>query len=426
MMPGSRSVSLPQLNLRGRGTRTPQHTFRTKHKAWQIAPFMIAPVLPGETLRNLLLQARAVSDPVAHSLIGWHLEYYFFYVKHRDLDHMNNNNTLQNMMIDPSTDTSAYDITADDVAMYEEYDLADVVDGKKWMTECHKKITVDWFRDEGEAASAASISGVYAAQILRTNWLDSVMSDTEYVAEDVNVDINSDTNIMASEIDEAMRQWQLLRVHGLTEMSYEDYLGTYGIQKPEELGFRSELIRYIREWKYPVNTIDPSSGAPSSALSWVIRDRADKNRLFREPGWIIGIHVARPKVYMSKQASNAASQMRNAYHWLPALMTNDPRVSMIEHAAGEGPLQNQTDGYWVDIRDLLMYGDQFVNFALTELDEGLIDLPTADLGKKYPSAADVDLLMEASASDWVHQDGIVSLNIATHQKDQSRTTADSG
>ena len=50
--------------------RSPKHTFRINTRPWQIQPFMIAPVLPGETLKNLTMQARVVSDPVKSKLVG--------------------------------------------------------------------------------------------------------------------------------------------------------------------------------------------------------------------------------------------------------------------------------------------------------------------------------------------------------------------
>ena len=46
---------------------------------------MIAPVLPGETLKNGLFQSRVISDPLKHRLLGAHKEYWFFYVRLRDL-----------------------------------------------------------------------------------------------------------------------------------------------------------------------------------------------------------------------------------------------------------------------------------------------------------------------------------------------------
>ena len=47
-----------------RKPRQPQHTFNVKAKPYELTPFMIAPVLPGESMTSLLMQARAVSDPV--------------------------------------------------------------------------------------------------------------------------------------------------------------------------------------------------------------------------------------------------------------------------------------------------------------------------------------------------------------------------
>ena len=85
----------------GRKQRRPVHTFQVRHRPWQIQPMVIAPVLPGETLENALVQARVVTDPIANPLIGWWIEYYFFYVKHRDLDARD---TLTSMMLtDAST-----------------------------------------------------------------------------------------------------------------------------------------------------------------------------------------------------------------------------------------------------------------------------------------------------------------------------------
>ena len=78
----------PAYERSNRVTRRPQHRFNLKTKLYQIQPLMIAPVLPGESLTNIMLQAQSWSDPLAAGVlrnIGWWKEYYFFYVKHRDL-----------------------------------------------------------------------------------------------------------------------------------------------------------------------------------------------------------------------------------------------------------------------------------------------------------------------------------------------------
>ena len=48
-----------------RKPRTPTHNFFVTHMPWQLQPFFIAPVLPGETLKNLTITGRMITDPLA-------------------------------------------------------------------------------------------------------------------------------------------------------------------------------------------------------------------------------------------------------------------------------------------------------------------------------------------------------------------------
>ena len=172
-----------------------------------------------------------------------------------------------------------------------------------------------------------------------------------------------------------------------------------------------ELIRYVKEWTYPTNTIDPLTGTPSSAISWSIQERGDKDRFCREPGFIFGVTVSRPKIYMSNMRGAAVELMSSAQRWLPAIMRDDPYTSLVKQAAASGPLQANTDAYWVDLKDLFLYGDQFVNFALTETNAGMVALPTAGLDKRYVTEAMIDGLFVTAGADMVKQDGVVRLSI---------------
>ena len=87
-----------------RRVRNPQHVFAVRQKPYQIVPFCLAPVLAGETLQNLLMQARVVTDPVKSPLAGWWHEQYWFYVKLADLSP---NGEYQQMLVDPEGDRSA-------------------------------------------------------------------------------------------------------------------------------------------------------------------------------------------------------------------------------------------------------------------------------------------------------------------------------
>ena len=47
-----------------RKMRAPHNNFHIKTRPWQIQPFCIFPVLPGETMQNAMWKSRVVSDPV--------------------------------------------------------------------------------------------------------------------------------------------------------------------------------------------------------------------------------------------------------------------------------------------------------------------------------------------------------------------------
>ena len=96
----------------------------------------------------------------------------------------------------------------------------------------------------------------------------------------MNVDLNADTQIKASEVEAALRQWEFMRYNNMTTMDYEDFLATYGVRSAPAENHKPELIRYIRDWSLPVNVVNSSTGAPVSAVSWKISESADKDRFF--------------------------------------------------------------------------------------------------------------------------------------------------
>lgn len=406
-------VTLAEVPRTSRINRHPQHPFQVRQRPWQIAPFFIAPVLPGETMRNLLLQARAVSDPVKSKLVGWWAEYYFYYVKMRDLT---GRDTFSAMMLDPTTSLAAFN----QAALVEYYHGTTTI---SWVKECLERIVTWDFRVDGEAWNTYMIGNLPAAQIMQKSWLDSVQNDAAHaVIADVNVDLNANATITASEVDKAMYQWQLLRTQGLTSMTYEDYLASYGVRPSLAEQHAPELVRYIRDWAYPANTVNPADGSVASALSWKIAERADKDRYFSEPGFLIGCSIMRPKVYLSKQKGTVTDVMTDLYAWLPAVLRDDFQASLRKVAALTSPLNANTDAYWLDLKDLLLYGEQFVNFDLTATDAGLVALPTAALQKRYASSTDADALFSAaSPANQIRQDGIVSLSISSSVRETSET-----
>lgn len=414
-------VDMPRVQ---RVMRRPQHPFQIRQKPFAITPFFMAPVLPGETLKNLLMQARVVSDPVLHPLIGWWQEFYFFYVKHRDLDARDD---LTNMMLSPNWTPAG---STEQETVEARYFHVGTASGNQinWGKLMMKRIVEEYFRNDGEAWDTWLIDGYPAAQINNNSWLDSAITATAMTAQDVDVEgPDANSTIQASEVDSAMRQWELLRMQNLTQQTYEEFLMTYGVKPDPVQENRPELVRYVREWTYPSNTINPSTGTPSSALSWSIAERADKDRYFKEPGFLFGVTVSRPKVYLSRQRGTLQSFMNNVYRWLPATLQKDMQASWASLTPAAGPLNtNQADSYWVDFRDLFIHGEQFVNFALASgaSGDGSVPLPTTAMQKRYPTETDMNNLFVdnvTAAKVYVRSDGIVNLTVASPVRDYSPT-----
>ena len=390
-----------------RRLRTPTHQFYLKHKPFTIAPFMIAPVLPGETLKNVLLQSNIVTDPIKNALIGWWVDHYIFYVKHRDLSVRD---TLTAMMLDPTEDVSALKQTVSADTRY-----YTAVGGIAWTAYCVNRIIEEYFRDEGETYSVL-IDGFHTAKINQKNWSDTLVPDTEMPAGGT-VTAGDDQQ----EMDAAYQQWQFLLAQGLTHMSYEDYLRSHGVRTDRVEVHRPELVRFTRNWQVPSNTVNPATGVPASAVRWSVAERADKDRFFTEPGFLVGLTVCRPKVYFGKQTGSVAGFMDNAFRWLPAIMRDEVYTSLAKFSAGTGPVPSASGAYWIDIRDLLLYGDQFVNTVLTNQDQGIMTgLPSAGLTNfEYPLEADVDALFASETAENVRQDGICRLSILGTQQDHT-------
>lgn len=416
------AINVAPLPKTGRVGRHPQHTHQIKVAPYAIQPFMLAPVLPGETLKNLMMQARVVTDPLKNPLVGWWIEHYYFYVKLRDLSIRDE---LENMILDPAWTASGAGI--EEATASAPYYFAGA--GVNWTKLCLQRVVEEFFRNEGEAWDDYLVDGMPAAAITGNSWLDSVMSRTDYdgsAAENPEITVGADDKISAREIDETMRLWEILRNNNFTQMDFEDYLRTFGIRpKQAEDPHVPELVRFNRDWSYPTNTVDAATGTPSSAVSWSISMRADKDRFFREPGFLLGVTVARPKVYLSNQKGSAAWLLRNAFTWLPALLQGDAAASLTAVADASGPLGDITDanGYVVDVKDILLYGDQYLNFDLVTDGKGSsLPLPTAGLQKRYVAALDDVKALFTTATDYkVRQDGVTMLNIAGSQRDTTPT-----
>lgn len=420
-------VERPQV---ARKPRKPRHQFAVSFRPWQIQPFMIAPVLPGETMENLLCQCQLRSDPLKSESVGWWVEQMFFYVKHRDLLQRD---IVTNMHLDTATNVSTLRSASASVQNYE------FSGGMSWVAMCMQVIIAEYFRDEGEGVAPVE-GGSALARINNESWLDSVKL-TEAVVDDEAQLLPG--QVEYSPLDEPAafagyrEQWEQMRALKIYAKSFEDYLEAQGVTPPREVRVddthRPELLRHIRTWTYPQMKYSPAIAAAAPMLHENISERADKNRFFAEPGFIVGVAVVRPKVYLGNLRGAAVGLMDNAYTWLPSVLWDQPWTSLVKVAADAGPINPTGDEeYWVDIKDLFIHGDQFVGgYAADNADPGdfttqvdpaseagiVVQQPVITAGTPgsmkwmYPSAADMKAPFKTAAVGRVMLEGVVSLDI---------------
>lgn len=400
--------------LAQRHTRSPKHNFNVASQIWEIQPVLIAPVLPGETLAGLTVQSRVVTPPLISRVVGWWLEYYIFYVPFRQMPDADN---LVAMFVDP-TDT----LSATSAAAHRYYNAK----GYDYVSQCLQVVTQEWFRREGESWSAFTIrANRPAASLGMDNFLESLIDTTVLPDGGAIAGMNVDDLDRARLVLEYRRQLATAGGDGGL-VDYEEVLASYGASlRAAKARDRPELIRYIREWTYPNNTVEPTTGVPTTAASWAVTDRADKNRRFNEPGFIFGVQVVRPKVYLSRQDSAGVSILDRAQRWLPPAMDDvGMERSLAEFANNAGPFTTTTNGYWLDIRDLFNMGDQYVDAIVEELNG--VPLPTTGQNTRYGTEAmALDLLFHGGDADPTDRqlltvaDGNFQLRVRTRAVDAS-------
>lgn len=385
--------------------------------------------MPGETINNIFFESRVVTDPIRNAIIGWKKEYFFYYVKISDLGIPE----FKQMFVDP-TNTDLITSTALEVGanIPRTYTAKGGID---YLDKCLTRIVDEYFRDNGEVRSdfqtAATLTGSPIVQIRTNTWLDSITDDS-VMPEGAAISGATDMG----DLDRLYNAFEQLRAMGLSDMTYEDFLRAQGIHIPERDENRPVELAHFSDFTYPSNTVTQGTGAVTSACSWVFKQGTKKPYFVKEPGFIVGLTVTRPKTYFAGLAGKLADFATRAWDWMPFYMMDMPETSLKYFAADTGPLGDRTtptDDHWVDMRDELLYGDQFQNvvpFNAAPADvgtENMLSYPTGATATmddwKYPAESAIKQLFVTPASAfYVKEDGYVSLSIKGKQVDYTRGT----
>lgn len=405
-------LSKPPTNRVG---RYPKHTFRVNSIPFTLQPVAIARVLPGETLRNLFFESRLISSPVLNPIIGWKQEFYWFYVRITDLL----DDEIRDMFVDPANSDlgATKGVAANSQTWYT------AKGGINWLQRATVRVAETYFRDEGEtAAQYATADGLPIVQIRENTFLDS-LTDEDLMPEGPAIAGATD----AGDLDRLMDAFEQLRALGMANMTYEDWLRSQGIAIPNKDEAKPELLGRWSDFQYPSNHIGTDAtnqGVPTSAVSWVFRNGNRDPKFFKEPGFVVGYSITRPKIYFGGLAGSAAGFAGRAWDWMPNYLRGMPETQLKPFGVDTGPLGERAtdaDGYFLDMRDELLYGDQFQNvtpFMTAAAGEHFFQLPTGtDIKWKYPSEAMCKQFFVDASAGRIKQDGYVSLSVKGFEVD---------
>jgi len=405
-----------------RKPRYPKYPFQLRVRPFQIQPFGAIPVLPGETLKNAVLQSRVVTKPLKHSLIGWWCEYFGFYVPHSALVGWDTDAQIGHEMGDMMISDASLAAFQSGAGNAKTYCAPGAID---YLQECMKACVGSFFRDEGEAWDVATIDAVPLAKIYtagQSDWADKLTLNSAY--QDRTVDVPG----TMGEMEDAYMEWMGLRDAGMVTMDYDDWMKAYGTagdpidyNAPDSPRFhRPELAFHFRKFEYPTNTVDMATGIPTSAVGWRVAEQARKRMHFGRPGWIVWFQCVRPKVYLGNQQGAMAGYMQNRLSWLPPQNTAHHDLGHMMFTDTQGPLAGtMTAAYWVDVRDLLTFGDQFVNYATPAVGVSgvpFMALPTATGNRRYAGATQIMALFADTANGRIRTDGVLQLSVASFDK----------
>lgn len=397
--------------------RYPKHPFIVNAKPFTLQPIGIARVLPGETLKNIKFEDRVVTKPIVNSIVGWKQEFYCFYVRITDLL----NDAIRDMFVDPANaEITAGVEAANSAAWYT------AKGGVNWLKLGTARICDTWFRDDGEVMDDFKLaSGIPIVQVRQNSFLDS-LTDEDDMPEGAAISGATD----AGDLERLMEAFEQLRALGMSDMTYEDWLRSQGIAIPGKDENKPELLWRVSDFQYPTNHIGTDAtnqGVPTSAVSWVFNTGDRKPKFFKEPGFIIMYSVTRPKIYWGGLAGSACGFAKRAWDWMPNYMRQMPETALKAFAIDTGPLGDRTtlaDGYFLDMRDELLYGDQWQNVSAfgadptTSYPNHILPLPAGTAIKyKYLTETMINNFFVDTGNPYVQHDGYFSLSIMGHEVD---------
>lgn len=408
------NVTQPGQQLK-RKTRTPNFPIGGRIAPYGLYPIWAHPVLPGETLQSASQKTILRSEAIKNPLMGaWH-EQWLVYFKFSDLDR-----ELGEMFIKDTIATTGFTASSDNTATFTHDGQID------WIGMCLRKLHESYFLHEGETAREIH-TGIPQVKLNNASWYQNMMFEPA----DQSVPTSD-----ASDLYEHLQGWMMLQQMQMTDLTYEDYLETYGVKASRGHDGEPEILRFGRSWTTPVNSIEPTTGAPSSAWLWNLDFKSEKPKRFQEPGFVVAFQTVRPKMRNANTLFSAVGNLWGFSDWFPSYNLEDPTAGVKEIAKNDPVFEAAmtdagTETLIYDHRDLLSHGESFYNATdpIWDYNESTghsvkTGANAEDVRGEYCTLADIKNIAAAETPDTngriIAYDGIAMLRVSGHIEDTTR------
>lgn len=394
---------------RTRHNRRPNFPVAGTVKPFGLYPLWVHPVLPGETLQGMTMKIDVISKPIKHPLAGCWFETWVCYVKFTDLDR-----ALGQMFIDDTFATTGYVAGANNPRYFTKAGQID------WVRLITERVAKSYFVHDNEALTL--IDSVPQVKLNNNSWYQNLTFKPAGV---------TTAQLPGEGADTQLTGFQMLQMMNMTELTYENYLKQFGVQSVVSGIGEPEILRYTRSWTKPVNTVEPTTGAPSSAWVWREEISMDKPKRFDEPGFIVHLAAVRPKMYQGGLPYSFVGNLWGFQDWFPVYNLDLPEggvrvINTADPVFAPGITTAGPFDLLYDHRDLLSHGEQFVNatahpFAIPTANGLKIAAGNSQskLQGEYAELADVNALFVSgvAADQFLYYEGISMINVDGHIKD---------
>lgn len=368
-----------------RRRRNPTFPMAGVMQPFGLYPLAAFPLLAGETLENLNLAGRFISQPMKHPITGAWLEQWVAVVPMRLC-------MSEATVTDIAPSTTGLTAGADRPRFFTKSGALDTI------KRAYDVVANEFFQAPGQ--TAPTVDGVMQLPRMGVDWTENLQPkpasgdptkwpEKAVTEELTGIDLETERQLMEAA---DYRRWT------------EQFTG---VDPKSQL--RARIIRYDREWKLPQNVIDPATGIPRSSFFWDRKMNLSKRFKAMEHSIVLVLSAWRPLMFNGLTVASYIQRMNGVLEWLPP--RNEAGWSTI---GADDPIfaaAFDTDNTQLifDRSDVFARGETFINCAAADspypvpISANSLESAGIDSQRgKYPTAAETNtLFVGATATDRV-------------------------